>query len=417
MRIAALGIGLVLCSCVRPTPCPTAPASSAAPAGSAGPAPAEPQRPEQQERAKIAVLPFEDEQLFRVERRALRERLAAELARRVADYEVVPLAEVDAALRPIAKSGARCAYDGVPNHRRVSGKGWLTTELVHVSGFKEQKDELWVQINDWKAPVLTLAAPWDPKLARVQRYDAAFASLRVLPDYAAGLGGLGGRFVAQGEVKVGTLTLCQRSGFTNCAPGTQAFADRAAEMAACFAGADVASQRVIFEGASRCELEGLDDTTGPDGKREACLCAALGKSAGASASKGRSRLVISHEATDLTGKPRPELRVVDATTNLHSDADWYSSERKAAVPVYRLSVDNVDAPSPALARCALPAGSVVVAKVVVGDDGSVREARVLSGTKSKKDADCVGKALEGGAYACTGDGKPAALRLALVWPE
>ncbi len=369
------------------------------------------------EREKIAVLPFQDEQLFRSERRALREKLAAALGKALRDYDLVPLTEVDAELRPIAKSGARCAFDGVPNQRRVSGKGWLTTELVHVSGFKEKGEELWVQVHGWQSLQLTLAAPWNPKLPRPERYEGAFSALKALPAGGGLLGGLGGRFMPRGEVKAGTLTLCQRAGFTDCAPGTKAFGDKAAEMAACFAGADHERRHVIFEGASRCELEDLDDTGGTGGKREACLCAAVAKSAGASATRGRSRLIVEHEAKELTGKPRPEIRVVQASTNLHSETDWRSSDRKDQPPVYRLEVDNVDSSAPALTRCALPAGSLVVADVSVSDAGTVQTARVLSGAKTKRDAACVEKALASGTYACTGDGKPATVRLALAWPD
>ena len=245
----------------------------------------------------------------------------------------------------------------------MSGKGWLTTELVHVSGFEQKGEELWVQVNGWQSLELTLAAPWNPRLPRVQRYESAFASMKALPEGGGLLGGLGGRFTPRGEVRTGTLTLCQRTGFTDCAPETKAFGDQAAEIAACFAGADHERQHVIFEGASRCELEDLDDASGPGGKREACLCAAVTKSAGASASRGRSRLIVEHEAKDIAGKPRPEIRVVEASTNLHSDADWHSSGQKGQPPVYRLTVDNVDSVAPALARCALPAGSLVVAQV------------------------------------------------------
>lgn len=417
-RIALVPYCILLGSCVRPTPCPTAaPAAAPPPPATLAGAPPSPTLPTQKQREKIAVLPFEDEHLFRSERRALREKLAAALGKELRDYELVPLSEVDAELRPIAKSGARCAFDGVPNHRRVSGKGWLTTELVHVSGFKEKGEELWVHVNGWQSPELTLAAPWNPKLPRLERYESAFTSLKALPAGGGVLGGLGGRFMPRGEVKAGTLTLCQRAGFTDCAPETKAFSDKAAELAACFAGVDHERRHVIFEGPSRCELEGLDDPSEPGGKREACLCAAVTKSAGASASRGRSRLIVEHEAKELAGKPRPEVRVVEASTNLHSEASWHSSDKKGQPPVYRLEVDNVDSVAPALARCALPTGSLVVAEVSVGDAGTVQTARVLSGAKTKRDGACVEKALAAGTFACTGDGKPATVRLALAWAD
>jgi hypothetical protein len=122
------------------------------------------------ERAKVAVLPFEDDELFRDERRALRQKLAVALAQQLLDHDLVPLSEVDAKLVPVSKAGARCAYDGTPLARRASGHGWLTTALVHVSGFKNQPEALWVQLSDWQSVQTTLRGRGaQPALARYER--------------------------------------------------------------------------------------------------------------------------------------------------------------------------------------------------------------------------------------------------------
>jgi len=113
---------------------------------------------------------------------------------------------------------------------------------------------------------------------------------------------------------------------------------------------------------------------------------------------------------------------VEASTNLHAQDDWHSMRheeggKKRYTSVRRLVVDNLDASAPALARCSLPAGSLLVAELSLTEVGAVSESHVLSGTKNKRDAACVEKALARGAYACTNDGKPASLRVTLEWPK
>jgi hypothetical protein len=57
----------------------------------------------------------------------------------------------------------------------------------------------------------------------------------------------------------------------------------------------------------------------------------------------------------------------------------------------------------------------VVAALEISDAGSVQVARVL--TDGSKQKACIEKALAGGAFACTDDGKPATLQLSLSFPE
>jgi hypothetical protein len=422
MRFATIAVSLAVASCAPAAPCP---AASPPPPPGATPMPPEAVQPvatpKAEDREKVAVLPFEDEELFRDERTSLRAQLAASIQKALPDHDIVPLVEVDAKIRPVSKSGARCAFDGTPVSRRASGNGWLTTSLMHVLGFKDQPEQLWVELSDWQGPKQTLAAPWDPKLDRVARYQRAMSVLAPLPG-AGALGGLAGTFTPKGEVTVGELTLCQRHGFRDCVPETKLFTDRAQELAACFTGVDEERRMLIFDGAKRCEIEDLNDTTGLDGKREACLCAAFAKSAGATASKGRWRLALHYEAKDIVGKPRPEIRAVEASTNLHAEDDWHSMRHEEAgksryTSVRRLVVDNLDAARPALARCALPAGSLIMADVTLSEVGNVTESHVLSGAKTKRDSACVEKALSRGTFDCTNDGKPASLRVTLEWPK
>ena len=421
----AFGACAVLLACAPRAACPAnAPPTAAAvslPTPPASP-PLSPDGSAKKERQKVAVLPIEDDDLFREERRALRAKLAARIASVLPTHDVVSLTAVDAKLEPISKAGARCAYEAVPAARRVSGQGWLTTDVIHVSGFKTEPERLWVQLSDWQTVKHTLTGGWDPKLERVQRYEQAVAALVPLPEGGGLLGGLGGRFVPRGEVTVGALTLCQRHGFHDCQPATKAFTDRASELSACFAGADDERVKLLFEGSARCELENLDDVKGAAGRREACLCAALSKSAGVTATQGRSQLVLHYEAKELVGKARPELRVVDASSNLHASDDWHTVERKVDgksnySSVRRLQVDNLDALAPSLARCGLAAGSLVVAELAVSEAGAVQKSRVITGAKNKRDSVCIDKALTAAAFACTGDGKPATVRLAISWQE
>ena len=147
-------------------PPPTAPAQPP-------PAPAPPATPT--ERPKVAVLPIEEGSLFRAERAEVRQLLAARLASIAADVSILPLAEVDAKLRPISSTtGARCAFEGEPTRRRAEEQGWLTTNAFDVTSDRGQ--ELWVEILAWRGHQKALyIAPWDRKLALLDRYRASTA--------------------------------------------------------------------------------------------------------------------------------------------------------------------------------------------------------------------------------------------------
>lgn len=389
------------------------------------PAPSPAARPPT-DRAKVAVLPPDDNRLFRAERAELRHLLANRLATLDTDHTILPLADVDAKLRPIsATTGARCAFEAEPPQRRAQKQGWLSTDMLHVAGLKGQREELWVQIvGAFNAEQATFTAPWDPTLDLADRYRTSFAALARNDDVDV-FGGLGASGSEQGALREGSITLCETKPFGACDEGSAAWKDKAGEIAACFAGEDEGRTEVLIQGDStpaRCELAGLDALDGREGKREACLCRALTASSAMRAKAGRRAVRVRFEATDLAGKPRPELRVVESSTNLGTETDWHSikTEREGKTEqhtVQRLVVDHLDGLAAPLTRCAVPAGSVLVADIDVREDGAVSGARIVTGLARKDAATCVEKVLGRGAFTCTDDGKPAKLRIALTWPD
>jgi hypothetical protein len=378
------------------------------------------------ERSKVAVLPIDDELLFRAERAELRGVLANKLASLATDYEVIPLADVDAKLRPIsAATGARCAFEGEPAVRRAREQGWLTTDVLHISGWKDKPDELWIQIlGAHNREMSTWAGPWDSKLNLFDRYRASFAALAKKQD-AALLGGLAGSGSDKDALREGPITVCETRSFSACDASSAAWKDKAGDLAGCFAGEDEATAEVLLQGdgaAPRCEIAGLNAIDGREGQREACLCRALTASAAMRAKAGRRTVRVRYEALDLAGKPRPELRVVESSTNMDSEIDYHSmrSEREGKVhysSVRRQVVDHLDGLAAPLARCAAPEGRVVVADIDVREDGAVGNTRVLTGPLRPAEIACIDKALRRGAFTCSTNGKAARVRVAVAWPE
>lgn len=377
------------------------------------------------EREKVAVLPLEDSKLFRSERAELRQVLADQLAKIDNTHVFVPLTEVDSKIRPVsAGAGAACAFSGEPAERRAREHGLLPTSILHVAGFKDKGDELWVQIL--RAPHLdavTWAAPWDPRLGLMDRYKASFAAL-AKKEGGLGLGGLAGSGRDKDALVEGSITLCEMKYWGQCDPASASWKDKARDLSSCFAGEDDITTELLVEGtegAPRCEIADLHEAIGREGQREACLCAALGASSAMREKPGRRSLSVRFEAADLAGKPRPQIRVIDVTPNLDSEADWHSirTERDGKAvyhSVQRLAVDNLDGLAAPLSRCAMPGGSVVVADIDVREDGVVTGARLVT-SHAKKYATCLEKAFPRGAFACTDDGKAAKLRVAIAWPD
>jgi hypothetical protein len=378
------------------------------------------------EKTSLAVLPIDDDRLFRAERAQLRSLLALEIARRAPEYKVLPIAEVAAKLRPqSATTGTRCAFDGSPLQRLAEDVGWRSTRVYHVAGTAGSRQELWVELSGgaFGAPGVTFAAPWNPRLEPFGRYAAAFASLQRLPEPGGLVGGLAASGSNSNLAKAGPISVCEEKSFGACQQESTAWLDRAKELAACHRDADDVQDELLVDSSAtpaRCEIVGLDDPASPAGKREACSCAAAVSSAGVRAKPGRRVIRVRYEAPELAGKPRPELRVLDATTNLHADEGWHAVRSPgpppSSRPVHRLEVDNLDGFAAPLARCAVAPGSTLVAELEVEDHGAVRAARVRSEGVKREVAACVEKALKRGGLACTRDGKPAEVRLAMTWP-
>ncbi|MDC3960566.1 hypothetical protein [Polyangium jinanense] len=428
--LLTLGSALLGASCVVQSPLQATIVSdpqTAAPAPQP-PAQAAAQPPASAQRPEVAVIPIEDDRLFRAERAALRAELAAHLARVAPDYLILGPAMVDPKLRPVSqKTGHRCAYEGEPLSRRAHDEGWLTTDVIHVSGVAGGKgEELWVNILPRTGgPEVTFQAPWDRKLGIVDRYRAAFASL-VRNDGAGGLiGGVAGLLVwaDSSALREGPLTLCEYQNFGRCDPGSIDWKDRAGSLAACFANDDDVTRDFLVQGDAGgryCEMENLDLRDGREGAREACVCQALVGSTAISKRPGRRTIRVRYEAPDLAGKPRPELRVIEASTNIHVEDDWHSMDqvvdgKKRYTSVKRLVVDNVDSLQAPLARCAAPAGSVIVVDLDIREDGVPAAGKVVVGTTDRELSACIERNLGRGTFTCTDDGSSARVRAALHW--
>lgn len=401
LSISLFAWGIVALGCA-PAPCPPggfpAQSSPSVAATAAEPAEAQP--------VKVAVMPIVDDELFRDERTAVRAALFAALAQR-AELSLVPLDEVEGALRPLSKAGVRCAFDETPLERRLSGRGWGHTALLRVFGEAGAPPERWVRISHY-GEMITYSAPEDPALEGVAAYLKAFAQL-TRDDEAAVLGGLGASGSDQHALVAGPLTICENENFGACKARSSAWGDRAEAMAACYGeGVDEAADELLLDpGAKRCELTHLDDLESHRAPREACLCGAALGSAGLAGAE-RTRLRVGYRAPNLKDRVEPRLRVIDVTQNLYAEEDYAREGNRA---VERLVVSNLDALAAPLARCE-PSSSPVVAEVSIGEAGSVQATRLLTPGPSA----CIERALGAGRFACTDDGKTATLRLLVEWP-
>ncbi|MFO0618911.1 MAG: hypothetical protein U0414_40355 [Polyangiaceae bacterium] len=419
VAIASVGaIALGGCASGPPAPCPSPTPPVLVPLPMPATAtPSEPPEP-------VAVLPLEENDLFRAERAELRGVLATELAKRAPSFQVLPLGDVDAKLAPLSKSArARCAFEETSLADLAEREGWLHTSVFDVHSGDGKPDQLWVEVNGsdehW-----TFTAPWAPAADLMTRYKTAFASLdRNQPLAALGLLSGGVAFSKAGN----GVSVCEGTGM-ECIADSKAWFDQSAALGKCFEGTDHASVDLLLDASAspaRCEIANLDDLDGARGKRETCLCASMRASQGIARGKGRRHVSIAFDAPDLEGKPRPTVRVVEASTNLGSTREWTNVERGASV--YRLSVDGADRLSTSLARCA-PAGTVDVVDLTIGEAGHVDAVREVvrgapAAATAPKDAKadaaagaCIEKALTAAAFACTEDGKPARARLELAWP-
>ena len=397
------------------------------------PLPAEPQllaRQKHPNSLPVAVLPLDDAGLFRRERADLRQELVNHLGRVARGDEIMSLAEVDAKLRPVSKTtGQRCAFEGVPTQRKAEDAALRPTEVVHVLGTGDdgKGEELWVKIaGRGESADVTFKAPWKKGLGRAEQYRAAFAALTESEGggLVLGFGGIGTTGALE-AARTGALTICEQRSFAKCDPLSREWSDRAPQIAACFAGDDDETRDVLLlsEGGTRyCELANLDATDGPEGAREACLCAAIEGSTAFDKRAGRRTVRVHFESPYVVGRPRPELRVIESTTNLRAANEWHAL--RSAVdgkefdrPVWRLAVQNLQSLAGPLARCTLPAGSLVVADIEVGEDGTLGASALRSGLLGRETAACIRDALTRGAFACTNNGQPARVRVTMEWPR
>lgn len=421
-RIAALLSPIALVACGPPSVTyVTAPLGPNATQPNAQPSNATVSSPA--ERPKLAILPFEDERLFRSERALLRFELGGHISRLLPDRVIVPLPEVDAKIRPVSDStGHLCAFEGEPIERRARHKGWQTTRFMHVAGLANGPGEaLWVEIVEGINTVTTLEGPWNPRVPRVDAYRAAFSAF-VRNDAAGVLGGLGVRGSYENALQHGSLTICERRSFGYCEKFSSDWQDGAAAVAACFAGEDEATLDFLVQGdvGPYCEIENLDYVEGRVGGRETCVCKALGTSAALAKRPGRRTIRVHYDAPDIVGKPRPEMRVIESTTNMHVEDAWHSMEsmvdgKKQYQSIRRLEVDNLDGVAPSLARCNAPAGTFVVADVDIREDGHATSGKVISPGVDKPLTTCIEQALGRGAFNCSNDGKSARVRLGMQW--
>lgn len=424
LPIAAVATVFIACAGGQegaPSPVVATSAASARPATHAAPpASSQPAATGPIDRDKIAVLPWEDDQLFRDERRALRVDLARALAARLPNDEIVALGDVDAKVRPVSKSGARCAFDGAPPSRRTDREGWLATGVSQVVGTDESPEQLWVDLSRAGTSTTALAATWSWHGDRMAAYRSAFVSLA--PGGPTNvLGGLAYDIMSSpGAIAFDPIRLCEGAAFEACSRNTKAFADRAKDFAACFAGADEERRDLVFD-EKRCELQNVDDPSETERGRESCLCAALGKSAGVSAGKGRRELAVQFEAPDIKNKPRPALSVVSVSGDLHTESGMRSQATTSAgkttyTSTARLEIDGLDALAAPLSRCGLAPGSFVVAELTVSDAGAVQKTQLVTKAKNAREATCLEHAFSTGAFDCTSDGKPATVRIAATFP-
>jgi len=326
--VAPISLAALLTSCAQPSlkPATSAPQSQGVYVHQPPPR-AEPPA----DRPELAVLPIDDDDLYRAERAALRAELAGRLATLSSEFEVLALTEVDEKLREVSKkSGRRCAFQGTPARRRARDAGLLGTELMHVAGLPDGKGEaLWVVVEGNGYGGATFEGPYGVASSPVERYRKAFAGLARIQDPGL-LGGLGASGDLRLAVRQGALTVCERTSAFQCDPRSVDWKDSTEAITACFAGAAEESRDMLVQGDSvgrYCEMANLDDTIGREHDLEGCLCKAMSSSAAFTARPRRRSVRVRFEAADIAQRTRPELRVVESTTNLHAEEDWHSVVR------------------------------------------------------------------------------------------
>lgn len=362
---------------------------------------------------KLAVLPIQEENLFRKEREAVRKKLHAALSRAAGDrFAVLPLATVDAEVtRTSSGSKARCVYERASLWRRAEDRGYLSVTSTVVSAIDDHLPELWIEAKHRFGDGFSWRGPWDYKLPLLERYDLAFSKLEP-NDSSAVLGMLGGNGSSTVRDANHGVSFCE-SGPLQCSAETSAWLDSAQPLSTCFG--DRATSRIglLLEAspAPHCELDDVDNPSEPTAALERCVCSAVMASGRMKSLTRRVSLDIGYEAKEIAGKPRPLLAVVDADTNLRTYEESFGES--ASGWRTRLSLDGLKDIAPALARCAAAKQTVLV-QVEVDDTGKVGKAKVSSGAAGAAAA-CIEKQLAGAGFDCTNDGKSATFQLAIRW--
>lgn len=320
------------------------------------------------------------------------------------EYSQMPLSEVDA--------GPQCALSDERIERRVKSEGWPRTDVLVVSYAPPKTPELWVRVFGGDTPKLLLSGPWDSDKPALERFRTALAGLKRQPDDAAMLmGGLEGRLEYKNQLRAGSVSLCERGAtFGKCVAETGAWQDKIVAVAQCYAAVEEAVDELLVgplgDGAA-CEV--INRHAPQPSAREACVCAALGQSAGVSAKAGRRELRISHKAVDLKNRPQPTVRLVEASPTFDAQADWHREGK--APPIHRLHAEDLDSVRAPLARCA-PSPVPVVADLEVSDTGQVTNATIRG---SANDPACLTAALQKARFGCRRRAGQAHLRALITW--
>lgn len=393
-----------------PAPWPAPP--TAAPA----PPPAAPK-----ERVEVAVLPIEDDEVFRAERVALRDQLGARMVALAPHLTLVPRAAVDEALRPLSKSGKPCANPTVEPEKVVQDRGWAYTDIQTVFGSEAKGAELWIKVLRWEQEHAGFTAPF-PNGDAAAAYASAFS--RLVPQ-SEQWGGLLGALSGAPRVALdgGTLSACEKQSLFQCAPSTAQWADQKAAFSACFAGADEGREVLLFESQSdrmtRCELAAYERPEPAEAAREACLCNAAAASSALKAASGRRRLELAYLAPSLVGLPRPAVHFSRLSPSLrHRLGSYYPPEaeqKKGRVPLTYLETAGRWELETSLARCA-PKGGAGHSTLTLSltETGSVAEATLL-GASGAKEGECAVNVARKARFTCPTDGKAALADVTVRW--
>jgi hypothetical protein len=404
IRDCAWGACLALLGCPSPAPIyrpvvyQPVPTMQVTPGTQPAPAPASARG----EKRKLAVVPIEDDELFRSERAAIRQALHQRLGQVATAQSVLGLAHVDE-----KTSRSKCAYEEASPAGWARAEGWSATDAHIVYREDGNQVDLWIELG---AEEVTFSGPWNRELPLFQRYLAAIAGLKELEGSRGVLGSIGVSLTFDGAASGGTLSACETFPNGNgCEARSSGWSDRLVEASACYADVDHAVDVLLIDNTQatpQCERVDLHDDRGKLGAREKCVCKAMIGSKALATDKRRRRVRIEHLAADLKGKTLPDVRALEVGTNVDSGHIWRND-------TMRLEVANLDELAYPLARCAAGSG-VGIAELTVEARGNVSAVRFLG--KGQTEHACWKKALERGAFDCTSNGFQSTVVVSIAYP-